>query len=189
MEHQQLRANDYDPTHRELSNKDALLAGSPVKQYALASVLIVLGALIAVNFVSSRVERESVISRLETEALGPAKVSTFRIVEELSKVTDPTAGVLLTLPHDISTIDRIVLDALAGQQVARLDILNPVGEIMYSTDPHYIGDDSTYAVGPTTATGDYVGAAAVSGLDGHTALIEAVITRVACIYRGQGARR
>lgn len=185
MEQEQLSANDYDPAHRELSKQDALLAGSPVKQYALASILIVLGALIAVNFVSSRVERESVISRLETEALGPAKVSTFRIVEQLSKITDPTAGMLLTLPHDISTIDRIVLDALAGQQVARLDILNPAGEIMYSTDPHYIGDDSTYAMGPTTATGDYVGAAAVSGLDGHTALIEAVITRVPVFTEGR----
>jgi len=117
--------------------------------------------------------------------LGPAKVSTFRIVEELSKITDPAPGMLLTLPHDVSVIDRIVLDALAGQQVARVDILDPTGEIMYSTDPYYIGDYSTYAEGPNTATGDYVGAAAVSGLDGHTALIEAVITRVPVYTEGR----
>jgi len=168
-----------------LLNEDSLVIGSPVKQYALASILIVLGALVAVNFVSSRVERESVISRLETEALGPAKVSTFRIVEELSQISDPTAGTLVSLPNDLSIIDRIVLDALAGQQVARVDILDRLGEIIYSTDPFYIGDTSVYANGPNEAVGEYVGAAAVSGLDGHTALIEAVITRVPVFTEGR----
>jgi len=180
-----LSTNDHGATHRDLSSDSALISGSPVKQYALASILIVLGALVAVNFVSSRVERESVISRLETEALGPAKVSTFRIVEELSKITDPTAGMLHALPNELPVIDRIVLDALAGQQVARVDILSSAGEIMYSTDPHYIGDASSYAEGPTTATGTYVGAAAVSGLDGYTALIEAVVTRVPVFTEGR----
>jgi signal transduction histidine kinase len=168
-----------------LTNEDAQVSGSPVKQYALASILIVLGALIAVNFVSSRVERESVISRLETEALGPAKVSTFRITEELSQITAVNDGTLLSLPSDISLIDRIVLDAMAGQQVARVDILDHSGRIVYSTDPYYIGDDSEYAEGPYFATGTYVGAAAVSGFDGHAALIEAVITRVPVFTEGR----
>ncbi|MBT4125729.1 MAG: HAMP domain-containing histidine kinase [Chloroflexi bacterium] len=176
---------DHGLSHSGLPTEDSIITGSPVKQYALASILIVLAALVAVNFVSSRVERESVISRLETEALGPAKVSTFRIVEELSQITDPTAGMLLSLPNDMSVIDRIVLDALAGQQVARVDILDNTGEIIYSTDPFYIGDDSLYAEGPNTANGEYVGAAAVSGLDGHTALIEAVITRVPVFTEGR----
>ena len=114
--------------HSELTNDDFLGATSPVKQYALASILIVLGALVAVNFVSSRVERESVISRLETEAIAPAKVSTFRIVEEISQITDPTVGMFLTLPDDSSVIDRIVLNALVGQQIARVDILDISGE-------------------------------------------------------------
>jgi hypothetical protein len=165
-----------------LPGERALGSVSPVKQYALASILIVLGALVAVNFVSSRVERESVISRLETEALGPAKVSTFRIVEEISQIADPAAGMLLTLPDDTSLIDRTVLNALVGQQIARVDMLDTTGEIIYSTDPFYIGEDSEYAAGPLDATSNYVGAAAVSGLDGHTALIEAVITRVP-VYR------
>lgn len=174
--------NETGIERQELLSEGSVGLASPVKQYALASMLIVLGALIAVNFVSSRVERESVISRLETEALEPAKVSTFRIVEEISKITDPDAGMLLTLPNDSSLIDRIVLNALVGQQVARVDILDATGEIVYSTDPFYIGNDSEYANGPTVATSEYVGAAAVSGLDGHTALIEAVITRVP-VYR------
>jgi signal transduction histidine kinase len=170
--------------HRDLPNEDFLGTVSPVKQYALASILIVLGALVAVNFVSSRVERESVISRLETEALGPAKVSTFKIVEEISQITDPSSGMLLTLPDDTSVIDRIVLNALVGQQVARVDILDAYGEIVYSTDPFYIGDDSEFADGPNSAWSNYVGSAAVSGLDGHTALIEAVITRVPVFTEG-----
>ena len=158
-------ARDARTVHSELTNDDFLGSASPVKQYALASILIVLGALVAVNFVSSRVERESVISRLETEAMAPAKVSTFRIVEELSQITDPTVGMLLTLPDDSSVIDRIVLNALAGQQVARVDILDGSGEIVYSTDPYYIGDKSEYAEGPNSTTSTYAGAAAVSGLD------------------------
>ena len=185
MELENTSSAQQSSSHPLDATENFLEAGSPVKQYALASILIVLAALIAVNFVSSRVERESVISRLETEALGPAKVSTFRIVEALSQITHPGAGMLLTLPNEISVIDRIVLDALAGQQVARVDILDSYGEIIYSTDPYYIGDDSEYALGPNTATGDYVGAAAVSGLDGHTALIEAVITRVPVFTEGQ----
>lgn len=185
MELQNTRDAPHTSRHPLEASENFLAAGSPVKQYALASILIVLAALIAVNFVSSRVERESVISRLETEALSPAKVSTFRIVEGLSQITDPTADMLLTLPDEISVIDRIVLDALAGQQVARVDILDSYGEIIYSTDPYYIGDDSDYAFGPNEATGDYVGSAAVSGLDGHTALIEAVITRVPVFTEGQ----
>lgn len=176
---------EHGSTHNEFANDNSLVIGSPVKQYALASILIVLGALVAVNFVSSRVERESVITRLETEALGPAKVSTFRIVEELSQITNPEAGMLLSLPSDISIVDRIVLGALAGQQVARVDILDSDGEIVYSTDPYYIGDDSEYAEGSEVPTGNYVGAAAVSGLDGHTALIEAVITRVPVYTEGR----
>jgi signal transduction histidine kinase len=171
--------------HKNLPDDDFLGSVSPVKQYALASILIVLGALVAVNFVSSRVERESVISRLETEAIGPASVSTFRIVEEISKISDPSIGMLLAIPDDMSVVDRIVLNALAGQQVARVDILDIYGEIAYSTDPFYIGDDSEYAEGPNTATSNYVGAAAVSGLDGHTALIEAVITRVPVFTEGR----
>ncbi|MBN4064209.1 HAMP domain-containing histidine kinase [Dehalococcoides mccartyi] len=182
---EQTGAANREITHRDLPSESSLISGSPVKQFALASILIVLGALIAVNFVSSRVERSSVISRLETEALGPAQVSTFRIVEELSQITDPTTSMLLTLPQDNSVIDRIVLNALAGQQVARVDILDTAGEIIYSTDPYYIGDDSEYADGPTTATGIYVGAAAISGLDGHTALIEAVVTRVPVFTEGR----
>ncbi len=180
-----LGGEEHSTARRNPIDESSLGSASPIKQYALASVLIVLGALIAVNFVSSRVERESVIARLETEALGPAKVSTFRIVEELSKITAPNAGTLFTLPEENSLIDRIVLDSLAGQQVARLDILDSAGEIIYSTDPFYIGDDSDYAIGPNTATGAYVGAAAVSGLDGHTALIEAVITRVPVFTEGR----
>jgi len=170
--------------HSELTNDDFLGATSPVKQYVLASILIVLGALVAVNFGSSRVERESVISRLETEAIAPAKVSTFRIVEEISQITDPTVGMFLTLPDDSSVIDRIVLNALVGQQIARVDILDISGEIVYSTDPHYIGDKSEYADGPNSTTSSYVGSAAVSGLDGHTALIEAVISRVPVFTEG-----
>ena len=176
---------DRGTSHYELLKQDTLVSSSPVKQYALASILIVLSALVAVNFVSSRVERESVISRLETEALGPAKVSTFRIVEELSKITDPIDGTLLTLPDEIALIDRIVLDALVGQQVARVDILDPSGDILYSTDPYHIGDHSEYAEGPNTASGNYVGSAAVSALDGHAALIEAVITRVPVFTEGR----
>lgn len=171
--------------HSDLPNEGALGSGSPVKQYALASILIVLGALVAVNFVSSRVERSSVISRLETEALGPANVSTFRIVEELSQLSDPTAHDLVMIPDDVAMIDRIVLNALAGQQVARVDILDSTGEIVYSTDQHYVGDQSEYTNGPNTATGNYVGAAAVSGLDGSTSLIEAVITRVPVFTEGR----
>ncbi len=185
MDPKNTSVSDGGLSHRDLPSENSLGSGSPVKQYALASILIVLAALVAVNFVSSRVERSSVISRLEAEALGPAKVSTFRIVEELSQITDPTAGMLLTLPHEISVIDRIVLDALAGQQVARVDILDTDGKIVYSTDPYYIGDKSEYAVGPYEATGDYVGAAAISGLDGHAALIEAVITRVPVFTEGR----
>ena len=66
VELENLSTIDHGPPHRELSDRDALVSGSPVKQYALTSILIVLGALVAVNFVSSRVERERVISRLET---------------------------------------------------------------------------------------------------------------------------
>lgn len=182
MEFENTGNNETGTGHQDLPREESLGSVSPVKQYALASVLIVLGALIAVNFVSSRVERASVVSRLETEALGPAKVSTFRIVEALSQITDPAAGTLLTLPDDTSVIDRIVLSALVGQQVARVDILDTTGEIIYSTDPFYVGDDSEYATGPISATSEYVGAAAISGLDGHTALIEAVITRIP-VYR------
>lgn len=171
--------------HKDLPDEEFLGSGSPVKQYALASVLIVLGALIAVNFVSSRVERESVISRLEAEAIGPAKVSTFKIVEEISQQSAPTAEMLLMLPDDMSVIDRVVLNALAGQQVARVDILDSQGEIVYSTDPYNIGDVSEYSTGPTSATSNYVGAAAVSGFDGHTSLIEAVITRVPVFTEGR----
>jgi signal transduction histidine kinase len=185
VELENMSSVDHGPSHSDLPNEDSLITGSPVKQYALASILIVLGALVAVNFVSSRVERESVISRLEAEALGPAKVSTSRIVDELGLISDPTGGMLRGLPSDLSVIDRIVLDALAGQQVARVDILDSAGEIVYSTDPFYIGDDSLYAEGPNEANGEYVGAAAVSGLDGHTALIEAVITRVPVFTAGR----
>jgi signal transduction histidine kinase len=170
--------------HRDLPDEEFLGTVSPIKQYALASILIVLGALVAVNFVSSRVERESVISRLEAEALGPAKVSTFRIVEEISQITDPSSGMLVSLPTDTSVIDRIVLNALVGQQVARVDILDPYGEIVYSTDPFYIGDASEFAEGSNSATSNYVGSAAISGLDGHTALIEAVIARVPVFTEG-----
>ena len=176
--------SDAEIGHEDLPRGNSLGSVSPVKQYALASVLIVLGSLIAVNFVSSRVERASVVSRLETEALSPAKVSTFRIVEALSQITNPVAGMLLTLPDDTSVIDRIVLSALVGQQVARVDMLDTTGEIVYSTDPFYVGDDSEYAVGPFTATSEYVGAAAISGLDGHTALIEAVIIRIPVYTEG-----
>jgi signal transduction histidine kinase len=171
--------------HKDLPDEDFLGSGSPVKQYALASILIVLGALVAVNFVSSRVERESVISRLEAEAIGPAKVSTFKIVEEISQQSAPMTGTLLMLPDDMSVIDRVVLNALAGQQVARVDILDSGGEIVYSTDPYYIGDVSEYSSGPNSATSNYVGAAAVSGFDGHTSLIEAVITRVPVFTEGR----
>ena len=157
-------------------------AFSPVKQYAFASVLVVLAALIAVNVVSSRVERAIVVSRLETEALEPAKVSTFRIVETISRSTNPNGEMNLMIPNDTSETDRIVLDALVGQQVARVDILDRFGKIVYSTDHFYIGDASGYASGPVEATSTYVGSAAVSGLDGHAALIEAVITRVP-VYR------
>ena len=169
-----------------LPGEESLGPVSPVKQYALASIFIVLGALIAVNFVSSRVERESVISRLETEALEPAKVSTFRIIAGISQITEsePMAGTLLRLPHNTDAIDRIVLNALAGQQVARVDILGASGEIYYSTDPYYIGDDSEYRSGPTFATSEYVGAAAISGLDGQTAMIEAVVSRVPVYTEG-----
>jgi len=171
--------------HEDLPSEESLGSVSPVKQYALASILIVLGALIAVNFVSSRVERESVISRLETEALEPARVSTFKIIEEFSRITDPASGMLHTLPDDTDLIDRIVLGALVGQQVARVDILNTSGEIVYSTDPFYIGNDSEYRAGPVHATSEYVGAAAISGLDGQTSLIEAVISRVPVYTEGR----
>ena len=170
--------------HQDLPSEESLGSASPVKQFALASILIVLGALIAVNFVSSRVERDSVISRLETEALESARVSTFRIVEGISQITEPTAGTFLTLPDDTAVIDRIVLSALVGQQVARVDILGTSGEILYSTDPYYIGNDSEYRRGPTYATSEYVGAAAISGLDGQTSLIEAVISRIPVYTEG-----
>ena len=170
--------------HHDLPSEESLGSASPVKQFALASILIVLGALIAVNFVSSRVERDSVISRLETEALESARVSTFRIVEGISQITEPTAGRFLTLPDDTAVIDRIVLSALVGQQVARVDILGTSGEILYSTDPYYIGNDSEYRRGPTYATSEYVGAAAISGLDGQTSLIEAVINRIPVYTEG-----
>ncbi len=170
--------------HEDLPSEESLGSVSPVKQYALASILIVLGALIAVNFVSSRVERASVISRLETEAIEPARVSTFRIVEEISKITKPAAGTFLTLPEDTDVIDRIVLSALVGQQVARVDILGASGEIFYSTDPFYIGDDSEYGTGPTFATSEYLGAASINGLNHETSLIEAVISRVPVYTEG-----
>ena len=171
--------------HEDLPSEGSLGSVSPIKKFALASILIVLGALIAVNFVSSRVERASVISRLETEALEPAKVSTFRIIEELSQITAPGSGMLLTLPDDTDVIDRIVLSALVGQQVARVDILSTSGEIVYSTDRYNIGNDSDYRAGPTQANSDYVGAAAISGLDGQTSLIEAVISRIPVYTEGQ----
>lgn len=170
--------------HKDLPSEESLGSVSPVKQYAFASILIVLGALIAVNFVSSRVERASIISRLETEVLDPARVSTFKIVEEISQITTPMAGSLMTLPDNTAVIDRIVLGALVGQQVARVDILSTSGEIIYSTDQFYIGDESQYHLGPTYATSEYVGAAPISGLDGHSSLIEAVISRVPVYSEG-----
>ncbi|MCZ6539514.1 MAG: HAMP domain-containing sensor histidine kinase [Chloroflexi bacterium] len=170
--------------HQDLPSEESLGSASPVRQYALASIFIVLGALIAVNFVSSRVERESVISRLEHEALEPAKVSTFRIVEAISQISAPDADMLLNLPEDPSVIDRIVLSALVGQQVARVDILGTAGKIVYSTDPFYVGDNSDFRTGPTYATSEYVGAAAISGLDRQASLIEAVISRVPVYTEG-----
>lgn len=158
--------------------------GSPVRQYAFVSMLVVCAALIAVNVVSSQVERNSVISRLETEAIEPAQLGTFRIVEELSKNTAPSAGMLLTLPDDSHETDRLVMQSFVGQQVARVDMIDKTGRIFYSTDENYLDSVSDFDPSSTRAVSEYVGAAAIAGLDGHSVLIEAVITTVPVFKEG-----
>ena len=46
---------------------------TPVRQYSLVSIIVVLTALWAVNTISSRVERGIVVSRLEQESEQPAR--------------------------------------------------------------------------------------------------------------------
>lgn len=113
--------------------------GSPVRQYAFVSMLVLSAALIAVNIVSNQVERNRVISRLETEAIEPAQLGTFRIVEELSKSTAPVSGSTLSIPEDSHETDRLVVQSFVGQQVARVDMIDLTGRIFYSTDTNSIG--------------------------------------------------
>ena len=112
---------------------------TPVRQYAVVSIVIVLAALLAINYVSARVQRNSVESGLEAEAVQPARVGSFLVGEQISALTSPSAGRLLDIPSDIAVTDRIVLNAFAGQPVNRVDIVGPTGLLLYSTKHSEIG--------------------------------------------------
>ena len=105
-----------------------------VRYYLLASVLLVFGAFAIINFSTQRIQSDTVINRLEQEAL----VHIERVVFDVSLAITAyynrgdDLGVAL-MPHQME-VDRAVLNAISGQPIARVDQVSPGGSLVYSTD-------------------------------------------------------
>ncbi len=151
---------------------------TPVRQYSLVSIIVVLTALWAVNTISSRVERGIVVSRLEQESEQPARVGSFRVIERLSALTPPTEDATLTFPSDRRIIDRLVMDSFAGQSVIRVDIADANGEFEYSSDPTINGSYPGLTQDLSQPASNYMGTESMFSLAGDMRPREIVVTKV-----------
>ncbi|NQW16791.1 MAG: HAMP domain-containing histidine kinase [Chloroflexi bacterium] len=151
---------------------------TPVRQYSLVSIIVVLAALWAVNTVSSRVERGVVESRLEQESEQPARVGSYRVIEALSALSLPTEDANLTFPNDRTIIDRLVMDSFAGQSVIRVDIAGPDGKFEYSSDPTISDSSPGLTQDLSQSTSNYMGTETLFSLAGDVTPREIIVTKV-----------
>ncbi|MFW6195591.1 MAG: sensor histidine kinase, partial [Chloroflexota bacterium] len=101
-----------------------------VLYYTIASVLVIAAALVTVNFISQRVERQSVIARLMDESIANGRIVALSLAELLHIQQDG-----ISVVEEVSNLDRVVLNTIRGQPIVRLDIINPSGRVLYSTSP------------------------------------------------------
>lgn len=105
-----------------------------VRYYTLASVVVIAVALVAVILVTSQSERRSIISRLEHESDGEARLIAFDLVERLSLQATAGGGLSAAFAANTENAQRVILDSIRGQPIIRVDVLDRSGAIAYSTD-------------------------------------------------------
>ncbi|MBI2966159.1 MAG: HAMP domain-containing histidine kinase [Chloroflexi bacterium] len=105
-----------------------------VRYYTLASVVVIAVALVAVILVTSQSERRSVISRLEHESDGEARLVAFDLVERLSLQATAGGGLSTAFAANSDNAQRAILNSIRGRPIIRVDVLDQGGAIVYSTD-------------------------------------------------------
>lgn len=123
-----------------------------VRYYLIASVLLVVGAFAIINFSTQRIQNDTVITRLRSEAERDIARVMFDISVAITSYYHPGDDLATVFAANKQAFDRDVINALSGEPIPRIDLLSPAGELVYSTDPN-----ATSALTVTDAIDVYAG--------------------------------
>lgn len=159
-----------------------------VRYYLIASVLLALGALALLNFLSLKFERDSVVARLEQQAARSALPVANEISLGLGSLAGPGHSAVVMLAEvRPDLVDRLVVNSIRAEPIVRIDMVNEYGNLIYSTDDSAglgtaIGpmvllllDPATLSSGPAS---HYVGRLDLKLFNGVAANPELVVTVV-----------
>jgi signal transduction histidine kinase len=106
-----------------------------VRYYLIASVVLMVAAFVVLNFLTVRFERASVIHQVESEAVRDIQPIEFDLSLELGRLARPGDDIVQVLSEQREALDRVVLNTIRTQPIARVDLLTADGSMVYSTDP------------------------------------------------------
>lgn len=105
-----------------------------VRYYLIASVTLVLVTFGLLTILSIRIERNSIINRLEDEASVAVQQLALDMSLAVSSVAGPDDELAEQFASRKTELDRATLNAVRGAPIVRIDLLTPQGELIYSTD-------------------------------------------------------
>lgn len=133
------RANSDIPSQDHVDIEGRIPEPFPlVRYYLIASVTLVLVTFGLLTILSIRIERNSIINRLEDEAAVAAQQLAFDMSLAISSVAGPDDVLSEQFAENESQLDRATLNAVRGAPIVRVDLLTPEGELIYSTDKNAV---------------------------------------------------